>query len=194
MLQNKVLVQYLGGAFLRIYAKQDDKVTAFYTGLPSYTILMSMFKYTTKILQESTSGNKLSNFQCFLLTLVLMSLSLKDSNFPTLIWVFRICIHVKTASRILTKWLQLMDIRLTVLIQWPERRRIQATMPWRCRPHYGLLGPPSLIALSSSSKSQWTSCPRQQRGPPTSTTMVKYLISITPQGAVNFISKGYAGI
>ena len=32
--------------------EQDDKLTAFYTDLPSYTILMSIFKYTTK----KTSG------------------------------------------------------------------------------------------------------------------------------------------
>ena len=72
--------------------KQADKLTAFYTGLSSYTILMCMFKYTTKRLQESTSsGNKLSNFQCFLGTLMKVRLNL--SNFDL---GFRFCIHVTT--------------------------------------------------------------------------------------------------
>ena len=80
--------------------KQDDKLTAFHTGLPSYTILVSMFKYTTKRLQESTSsGNKLSNFQCFLLTL--MKLRLNLSNFDL---GFRFCI-LTNFKQVMLYWL-----------------------------------------------------------------------------------------
>lgn len=170
--------------------KQNDKLTAFYTGLPSYTILMSMFRYTTKRLQDSTSsGNKLTNFQCFLLTL--MKLRLNLSNFDL---GFRFCIHVTTVGRILTKWLQLMDIRLAMLIQWPDRERIQATMPWCFGAHYGL-GVTSIIDCFElfiekpidlmSKTATWSTYKHYNT--------VKYLISITPQGTVNFISKGYAG-
>ena len=60
--------------------KKDDRLTAFYTGLPSYTILMSMFRYTAKRLPES-SGNKLTNFQCFLLTLMKLRLNLSNFDF-----------------------------------------------------------------------------------------------------------------
>ena len=112
--------------------KKDDRLTAFYTGLPSYTILMSMFRYTTKRLPES-SGNKLTNLQCFLLTLMKLRFNLSNFDFG-----FRFCIHETTVGRILTKWLQLMDIRMTLLIQWPDRQRIQTTMPWCFRSHYGL--------------------------------------------------------
>ena len=84
--------------------KGDDKMCSFYTGLPSYTIIMSLFRYTTRRLPES-SANKLTNFQCFLLTL--MKLRLNLSNFDL---AFRFCIHETTVGRIITKWLQLMDI------------------------------------------------------------------------------------
>ena len=49
ILQRRVLHQ--GEAFLTL--KDDDKLTAFYTGLPNYTILMTTFRYTTKRLPES---------------------------------------------------------------------------------------------------------------------------------------------
>ena len=168
--------------------KKDDRLTAFYTGLPSYTILMSMFRYTAKRLPES-SGNKLTNFQCFLLTLMKLRLNLSNFDFG-----FRFCIHETTVGRILTKWLQLMDIRMTLLIQWPDRQRIQATMPWCFRSHYGL-SVTSIIDCFEifiekpmdlmSKTATWSTYKHYNT--------VKYLISITPQGTVNFISKGYAG-
>lgn len=168
--------------------KGDDKMCSFYTGLPSYTIIMSLFRYTTRRLPES-SANKLTNFQCFLLTL--MKLRLNLSNFDL---AFRFCIHETTVGRIITKWLQLMDIRMTLLIQWPDRERTKATMPWCFRSHYGL-SVTSIIDCFEifiekpmdlmSKTATWSSYKHYNT--------VKYLISITPQGTVNFISKGYAG-
>ena len=110
----------------------DDKLNAFYTGLPNYKILMSVFTLVTKCIPENSSA-KLTNFQCFLLTLMKLRLNLSNYDLG-----FRFCIHESTVSRYITKWLQLMDVRLSPLIQWPDREYLHKTMPWCFRPHYGL--------------------------------------------------------
>jgi hypothetical protein len=95
---------------------------SFYSGLPSYTILMSVFNYVTRGISES--AGKLTNFQCFIL-LTLMKLQLNLSNYHL---GFRFCIHETTVSRCLIKWIQLMDTRLTPLIHWPDRDCLEKTM------------------------------------------------------------------
>lgn len=168
--------------------KGDDKLCAFNTGLPSCTIVISLFRFTTKRLPES-SGNKLTNFQCFLLTLMKLRLNLSSFDLA-----FRFCIHETTVGRISTKWLQLMEVQMTLLIQWPDRERIQATMPWCFRSHYGL-SVTSIIDYFEifmekpmdlmSKTAVWSTYNHYNT--------VKYFISITPKGTVNFMSKGYAG-
>ena len=113
--------------------KEDEKLTTFYTGLPSFAILMSLFRFVTKRMPEISANHKLTHFQCFLLTLMKVRLGLSNYDLG-----FRFCVHETTVSRILIKWLQLLDVRTSSLIQWPDREQLQRTMPWCFRPHYGL--------------------------------------------------------
>lgn len=169
--------------------ENDDKLTAFYTGLPNFTVLMSVFNFVTKSIPEGFSGYLLTNFQCFLLTLMKLRLNLSNYDLG-----FRFCIHETTVSRALTKWLQLMDVRLSTLIKWPERDQLQKTMPWCFRPHYGLnvtsiidcfeifIEKPSDLMSKTAT---WSTYKHHNT--------VKFLISVTPQGTVSFVSKGYGG-
>jgi hypothetical protein len=167
---------------------EDDRVTNFYTGLPNLTILMLVFNFVTKGMSEST-GTKLTNFQSFIMTL--MKLRLNLANFDL---AFRFGISDPTVSRTLIKWVQLMDVRLRGLIHWPSRECLHYTMPWCFRVNYGLTVTSIIdcfeifiekpIDLMSKSAT-WSSYKHHNT--------VKYLISITPQGTVSFISKGYAG-
>lgn len=93
---------------------------------------MSLLNFITKKTPVNPSC-KLSCFQSFLLTL--MKLRHNTSNYDL---DFRFHIHEATASRVLTRWLQLIDIRLSPLIKWPEREELQKTMPWCFRTHYDL--------------------------------------------------------
>ena len=168
--------------------KEDDKLTAFYTGLPSFGIFMSLLNFVTKKTPENPSY-KLTHLQSFLLTLMKLRLNLSNYDLG-----FRFCVHETTVSRILSRWLQLMDIRLSPLIRWPEREELQKTMPWCFRSHYDLRvtsiidcfelfieKPTALMARSAT----WSTYKHHNT--------VKYLISITPQGTVSFLSKGYGG-
>lgn len=93
---------------------------------------MSLLTFVIKKTPENPSY-KLTHFQSFLLTLMKLQFNLSNYNLG-----FRFCIHETTISRILSRWLQLMDIRLTPLIRWPEREELQKTMPWCFRSHYDL--------------------------------------------------------
>lgn len=168
--------------------KGNEKLTTFYTGLQNYAILMSVYTLVSKCIPDNPS-TKLTNFQCFLLTLMKLRLNLSNYDLG-----FRFCIHETTVSRCITKWLQLMDVRLTPLIQWPDRDCLQKTMPWCFRSHYGLkvtsiidcfelfIEKPSDLMSKAAT---WSTYKHYNT--------VKYLISVTPQGTVSFISKGYGG-
>ena len=109
--------------------KDDNKLTSFYTGLPSFAVLLSIFNFVVKSIPSNDS--KLTNFQCFLMTLMKLQLNLSNYDLG-----FRFCVHDTTVSRIIIKWVQFLDVRLSPLIYWPEREKLQKTMPWCFRPHY----------------------------------------------------------
>ena len=167
--------------------KDDAKATSFFTGLPSYTTFMAVYSLVVK--NGAPGSYKLTQFQCFLLTLMKLRL-----NVPNFDLGFRFCVHETTVSRILTSWLQFLDVRLSKLIFWPEKEAIQKTMPWCFRPHYGLqvssiidcfelyVEKPGDLLCRTVTWSQYKHY-----------NTAKYLISVTPQGTVNFVSKGYAG-
>ena len=57
--------------------KEDDKLTTFYTGLPSFGIFISLLNFITKKTPENPSF-KLTCFQSFLLTLMKLQLNLSN--------------------------------------------------------------------------------------------------------------------
>ena len=67
---------------------------------------------------------------------------------------FRFNICHTTISRILMKWIFLMDTRLSnILIKWPDREALKRTVPFCFCIHYGLRVPQSLIVLNCLLKS-----------------------------------------
>ena len=88
-----------------------------------------------------------------------------------------------------------MNFRMeTALVRWPDRQAIQRTMPYCFRVHYGLKvtaiidcfelfieKPSSLFARACI----WSQYKHHNTA--------KYLIAITPQGVVSFISRGWGG-
>ena len=169
--------------------KEDDKLTSQYTGLPNYDVLMAVFRMVEKCIPESNQRAKLSKFHCFML--VLMKLRMNPSNYDL---AFRFCVHETTVSRCLNKWIQIMDARLSCLIQWPNTDSLHKTMPWCFQVNYGMkvtsiidcfelfIEKPGDLMSKTATWSQYKHY-----------TTVKYLISITPQGTVSFLSKGYGG-
>ena len=168
--------------------QDNSKLLLFYTGLQSFTILMAIFVVKKGV---SHSGYyKLSEFDSFLLTLMKLRLNLSNYDLG-----FRFGISLSTVGRVFRKWIFVMNSRLgTTLVKWPSRDAIQRTMPFCFRVHYGLkvtaiidcfelfIEKPSSLLAKACTWSQYKHY-----------NTAKYLISITPQGVISFISRGWGG-
>ena len=161
----------------RDFFQMDDKVR-FYTGLPSFEILMVAFEHVSPHVTRKTQS--LSRFQEFVM--VLMKLRL---NVPLQDLAYRFMVSVPTVSRIFSSWMVVMDTRLFPLVSWPDREQLWKTMPMCFQCAFGrkvtvvidcfevfIERPTNLLARAqtfSSYKHHNT---------------IKILIGITPQGTV----------
>ena len=103
-------------------------------------------------------------------------------------------ISVPTANRIFDRWIHVRSFRLKFSIQWPEHEELQATMPVVFQRNFGKKvaviidcfeifteRPSSLIARAMT----WSNYKHHNT--------VKFLIGVTPQGVISFISKAWGG-
>jgi hypothetical protein len=169
--------------------KGDDKLVTFYTGLSTFTTLIAIYEFVVSAIPQS-ANNKVSAFDSYVMTLMKLRLNLSTYDLA-----FRFGVSVSTVSRILKKWIFAMDLRIgSALIKWPSREALQRTMPFCFRVHYGLrviaiidcfeifIEKPSNLQTKYGTWSQYKHY-----------NTAKYLIAITPQGVISFISKGWGG-
>ncbi|KAF4524901.1 hypothetical protein B566_EDAN018071, partial [Ephemera danica] len=168
--------------------KTDVKYLNFFTGLPNYSIFMIIFNLCEQFI-ASNHRNSVSKVTEFFM--VLMKLRLNPS-FTDL--GYRFNISETTASRIFKRWIHVMSVRLSPFIKWPSRENLRDTMPLSFRAKFGtkvaiiidcfeifIENPTSLFARAVT----WSSYKNH--------TTAKYLIGVTPQGTVAFISEGWGG-
>ena len=169
------------------FVNNNDR-TKFYTGLPNFSILIHIFNLVSPFIKSGPTTS-LTKFQQFILVLMRMRL---DSLLQDL--ANRFGISMATVSRIFERWIDVMYIRLKFLILWSEREELQRTMPLVFKQNFGNIvaviidcfeifidRPSSLIARAMT----WLNYKHHNT--------VKYLIGITPQGSVSFISNGWGG-
>ena len=107
---------------------------------------------------------------------------------------FRFGISCSTVQRIFHKWMTILDVQLQPLITWPDREDLRRTMPDCFKLSFGnkvaviidcfevfIERPSSLLARAAT----WSSYKHHNT--------VKFLIGITPQGVVSYISKAWGG-
>ena len=123
--------------------------------------------------------------------MVLMKLRM---NLPLFDLAFRFNVSESTVSRIFNRLVVLFDKRLSPLIFWPTREALIQTIPFCFRRNYGLkvvgiidcfeifIEKPSDLFMKAATYSQYKSY-----------NTAKYLICITPQGVISYISDGYGG-
>ena len=167
------------------FIDKDDKVL-FYTGLPNWKTLFCLFSYVSPYLKNNCV---LSPFQQLLLTLIRLRLNLSGNDLG-----YRFGnISSSTVSRIFSNVLNIMFQLLQPLIIWPEREALQKTLPMDFRKH----SPNCVViidcfelflerATNVNARAQTYSQYKHHN-------TVKYLIGITPQGTVSFISEGWGG-
>ena len=88
----------------------------FFTGLPSFKVLKALFDFVAPPVDFlNKNPTKLSSFQEFMIVMAKLRL---DS--PLQDFAYRFDVSVATVSRILLKWLTILDTKLRPMIEWPE--------------------------------------------------------------------------
>ena len=186
LLNSKTLIEKL---MLKEAAFMDDnKKLLFYTGLPN----LGMFNLILKHLENSLNGLKtteLDNFQKLILTFMKLR---QNTTFRGL--GYRFLINARIASRIFYSVVAMISYSFDSFILWPDRDSIKLNVPLSFQELYG-----DRVAVIIDCFEIGTERPNALRG---SNQMfsnykqkytIKYLIGITPQGVISFISSGYAG-
>ena len=173
--------------FTESFFETDDKKVTFLTGLPSYRILMVIFKYLCRRMTLHHRST-LTLFQQYILVLMKLRLSLPDQ---LLAYLFHI--HQSTANRIFERWIDPMFILLKGLLIRPERENLLKTMPREFRKHF-----PKCVCVIDcfeifSDRSKDLEARNDTYSHYKSHNTVKYLIAIVPQGSISFISRGWGG-
>jgi len=123
-----------------------------------------------------------------------MTLMRLKLNMPVQDLAYRFGVSTSTVSRIFLVMIHILYIRLKHLIYWPEREELQKTMPMEFRTHFSkktaviidcfeifIQRPKGLMARAQT----WSNNKHNNT--------VKFLIGITPQGSISFLSSGWGG-
>ena len=160
--------------------EQDQERVHFYCGLPNLTIFMAIL--------DLIERKKLDKFQQLLLTLMQLRLNLSVQDLG-----YRFGIHSSTVSKVFQSCIHTMFTAMKFLVRWPQRDELRLTMPLCFKEKFSSCAviidcfevfierPSCLLARSQT----WSSYKHHNTA--------KYLIGITPQGTVSYISSGWGG-
>ncbi|XP_048840299.1 uncharacterized protein LOC125713322 [Brienomyrus brachyistius] len=165
----------------------DDEKVKYYTGLPNLQTFMTLFSFLVPLMHGQRKT--LTPFQMLLLTLMRLRLDLPPQHLAHLFHI-----SLKTVYRTFNETVSFIHANLRHLLVFPDREKLQKLMPHEFVEAFGhqvaviidcfeiLTEKPSNLKVRaqmfSSSKNHHT---------------MKYLIGITPMGAICFLSKGWGG-
>ena len=163
-----------------LFNENDEKVL-FYTDLANFKVLWYFF---FPVVGENNRA-VLSPFQEMVLTLMRLRLNLTMNNFS-----YRFNISRSTTSSVVLKWTNVIFVRLRPLIMWPGREEIISTTPISFRQYLKTkvaviidcfeisINKPSNLKACNATCSQYKHH-----------NTINFLISISLQGVITFISK-----
>uniref|UniRef100_A0A8C5DQ81 THAP-type domain-containing protein n=1 Tax=Gouania willdenowi TaxID=441366 RepID=A0A8C5DQ81_GOUWI len=166
----------------------DDNTVKYYTGLPNFALFQTLLLTLTPYLPQGRM-KKLSPFQLVLLTLMRLRLDLPIQHLSHL---FRV--HRTTVADAFHHTLGVMYAQLCPLVHWPSRECLLTSMPHQFVESFGnnvaaivdcfevFIEKPSNVLARAQTFSQYKHA-----------YTMKYLIVITPQGVISFISNGWGG-
>ncbi|CAJ1061481.1 uncharacterized protein LOC127942764 [Xyrichtys novacula] len=169
------------------FLENNDKKVNDYTGLPSYELLSAVLTHMLTLLLQK--GHKMCPFQMLLLTLMRLTLNLPRQH---LAHIFGI--SMSTVSTVFLNTISALYTKPGAFVNWPERDALVLTMPHQFVEAFGKKVAviincfEILIERPSNHKAKAETFSNYKH----SNTM-KYLIGITPNGAISFISKGWEG-
>ena len=166
----------------------DDDRVKFYTGLPSYTHLQAVFKLASRSLGANSSTYAVPLFTQFVAVLAKLRLNLTQQDIA-----YRLNVDQTTFGRYFHRWINILYIRLSPLVQWPDQEMLRQVLPRQIKSSF-----PRCIAIIDcfevfaerpsdlKAKAQSYSNYKHHQ-------TVKFLISVCPTGVITFISKGWGG-
>lgn len=171
----------------------SDKMLKFYTGLNTSSLFMTIFTLCVPAVRLISGNNAekcaLEYEQQFLISLMKLRLNCKVVDLA-----YRFRISKATVSRYIRKWVNVMYVRLPpVLLKWPTRDALLRTMPLYFRTNFR-----QCVAIIDCFE---CFCDRHRDIRDRASTYssykhhntLKFLIAITPQGTISFISRAYCG-
>uniref|UniRef100_A0A146LDP2 THAP-type domain-containing protein n=1 Tax=Lygus hesperus TaxID=30085 RepID=A0A146LDP2_LYGHE len=168
--------------------KGDDDKTKYYTGIPSYDLLKIVYDLVECELPH-THRNSLPKFSEFILAMMRLRLGCSGTDLG-----YRFNVSQSAASSICSRWFKGMSARLSSTITWPDRHELRRTTPDCFKDVFGdrftvMLDFFELSIEKPSSKSARAEAWSVSKNHHTA----KFLIGLTPQGKVCFISEAYGG-
>lgn len=168
----------------------NDEMTHFFTGLPSYAVFNALLsKLGPLVASLGSVGSGLSIGDEFLL--VLSKLARFSTNQDL---AYRFNTHVTKVTTIFHRWIDIMAENLKTLIVWPSKEMIISTLP-ECFKRSKYHRTTCIIDCSETFIERPTSLVArvQTYSNYKSHNTVKYLVVISPTGAVIFLSKCWGG-
>lgn len=160
-------------------SENSDKLKTF-TGLPNYKVFMAMIDLVTPLLKDTAN---ITIFHQLLLALMRIRL-----NLPIAFLSYLFGVHMSTISRVFSNVINILNDNLVpVCVVWPDRNDVQTSLPMCFRKSFKHCMSLS-IRLSKDLKARAQTYSQYK-----SHNTIKYLIGITPQGIISFISKGWGG-
>ena len=166
--------------------KGDEEKVKFLTGVSSFAILVTLYNFLESFLPSRTSLDK---FRMFVMTLLRLRFNLSVQFLS-----YEFSVSLSSVSRIVNGVIDVMYIRMQPFVFWPDRMTLRKTMPMQFRKHFGtrcavildcfevfIERPSNLQARAQT----WSSYKHHNT--------VKFLLGITPQGTVSFLSRAWGG-
>ena len=165
----------------------DDKQTQFYTRLPSYAVFTSLLNLLLSVMSKDANHGLHPRDQ-FLLVLMKLRLALANDDLA-----YRFGITRNRVSQLFHEWVNVMSREFKQLIVWPDRQVIRETLPQCFKSHYPratcIIDCSEVFierATSLSARSETYSHYKSQN-------TAKFLVAISPTGAIIFVSKCWGG-
>ena len=167
--------------------RNNDELVLFYTGLPCYALLSALVEQVEPYL-GMVSRQSLTPFQQVVMTLMRLRQNLSGQDLA-----YRFGTKLHTVSHTFSRVIDAMYIALKPMIMWPERDVLCLTMPMDFRKHCPscaviidcfeiFIEHPSIVLARAQTLSSYKHH-----------NTAKYLIGITPQGSISFLSEGWGG-
>lgn len=165
----------------------DDGQTRYYTGLPSYKVFEHLVDKFTLVSPTYTRYGLPAADQLLMVMMKLRHATThKDLG-------YQFGVHVSRVSKIFHHWIDIMSRELQQLISWPDHELVHETLPDCFKPKYTrtkcIIDCSEVFIQRSTSLSARAETYSNYK----SHNTIKFLVAISPTGALIFVSKCWGG-